>query len=283
MTRPLRIEYEGAVYHVTARGNAKAPIFDDDKDRLIFCKILSETKKKYNVIYHAYCLMGNHYHLVVETPEANLSKAMRNINGIYTQDYNRKHKRVGHVFQGRYKAVLIDREEYLLEVIRYINLNPVRAGLVKNPKEWEWSSFCGTAGIVSKVDFLDTDWILENFGRDKELAQKQYIEFVKAGIEGKSLVEKISHQNILGNDSFIQKISQYIEGKRDIKEISRNQRYVGRPNLEEIFDEKFRGKEKRNTLIKRAVVEYGYPQKEVARFLGKHYTSISKILNRGKG
>lgn len=283
MARPLRIEYEGAVYHVTARGNAKEPIFKDDKDRFIFYKILFEVKKKYNIICHAYCFMDNHYHLILETPEGNLSVAMRYINGVYTQEFNRKHNRVGHIFQGRYKAILIDKEEYLFEVSRYVVLNPVRAGLVKSPNEWRWSSFCATAGKGRKEDFLDIDWILGNFGETKNQAQKQYEKFIKEGINEELFKEKIRRQNILGNDSFIQKISKHIEGKEEIKEISRKQRYVGRPKLEEIFKEKRKTKEKRNNLIKRAVMDYGYQQKEVAQLLGMHYATISKVINKDKG
>ncbi|MBU1043510.1 MAG: transposase [Candidatus Omnitrophica bacterium] len=284
MTRPLRIEYEGAVYHVTSRGNAREPIFGDNKDRFIFYKILSEAKKKYNIICHGYCLMDNHYHLVIETPEGNLSVAMRYINGVYTQDFNRKHNRVGHIFQGRYKAILIEREEYLLEVTRYVVLNPVRAKLVKSPEQWEWSSFSGTAGKERKEEFLDIDWILGNFGNTKDIAQKLYVNFVKEGINEESFKIKMKRQNILGSDDFKQKLSKNIEGKKTIKEISKKQRYIGRPKIEDIFNilgtEK--RKEKRNDLIKKAVMEYGYQQKEVARILGMHYASISKILIRKK-
>lgn len=282
MARPLRIEYEGAVYHVTSRGNAKESIFEDNKDRFLFYKILSEVKKKFNIIYHGYCLMDNHYHLVIETPEGNLSMAMRYINGVYTQDFNRKHNRVGHIFQGRYKAILIDREEYLLEVTRYVVLNPVRAKLVKSPEQWEWSSFSGTAGKGRKEEFLDIDWMLGNFGKTRNIAQKLYDKFVKEGINEELFKIKMLRENILGSDDFKQKLSRHIQGKETIKEISRKQRYIGRPKIEDIFNIIEKGKEKRNNLIKKAVMEYGYHQKEVAQILGMHYASISKILSRDK-
>ncbi|MFH1142435.1 MAG: transposase, partial [Candidatus Uhrbacteria bacterium] len=148
MARPLRIEFPGATYHVTSRGNARNDIFLSDNDRHQFLKTLSETIERYNWLCHSYCLMGNHYHILIETPEGNLAKGMRQLNGVYTQAFNKINQRVGHIFQGRYKAFLIEKEPYLLEVIRYIVLNPVRALLVNDPKNWKWSSYCAFAGIT---------------------------------------------------------------------------------------------------------------------------------------
>ncbi|MBU4594901.1 MAG: transposase, partial [Proteobacteria bacterium] len=132
MARPLRIEFPGAVYHVTSRGNAQAAIFVDGVDRNTFLAVLRQTLRRFNVLCHAYCLMTNHFHLLLETPDANLSKAMRQLNSVYTQAFNRRHGRVGHVLQGRFKAIVVDREAYLLELCRYVVLNPVRAGMVKD-------------------------------------------------------------------------------------------------------------------------------------------------------
>jgi REP element-mobilizing transposase RayT len=140
MARPLRIEYPGALYHITSRGNDKNLIFLDDKDRDVFLDLLHSINTRYHFILHAYCLMDNHYHLLIETPEGNLSYGMRQLNGVYTQMFNKKYKRVGHIFQGRYKAVLVDKDNYLLEVARYIVLNPVRARLVDAPEKWRFSS-----------------------------------------------------------------------------------------------------------------------------------------------
>src|SRR4030042_35639 len=146
MARPLRIEFPGALYHVTARGNARQDIFLDDDDRLLFCSVLERVVSRFHLLLHAYCLMNNHYHLLVETPEGNLSKGMRQINGVYTQQLNRRYNRVGHVLQGRYKAILVDKDNYLLELSRYVVLNPVRAGLVKQPSRWAWSSYHAMVG-----------------------------------------------------------------------------------------------------------------------------------------
>ena len=146
MARPLRLEYAGALYHITSRGDRREPIYEDDADRKMFMSLLEQVCKTYNWLCHAYCLMGNHYHLLVETPEANLSKGMRQLNGLYTQSYNRNHNRVGHVFQGRYKAILVEKQSYLLELARYIVLNPVRAQMVHVAGDWQWSSYRATIG-----------------------------------------------------------------------------------------------------------------------------------------
>jgi putative transposase len=135
MTRPVRIEFSGALYHVTSRGDRKEAIYEDDVDRERFLEILGEVVRVWNWTCHAFCLMTNHYHLVIETPDGNLSKGMRQLNGVYTQASNRRHGRVGRLFQGRYKAILVDGDAYLLELTRYVVLNPVRAGMFRHPGE----------------------------------------------------------------------------------------------------------------------------------------------------
>jgi REP element-mobilizing transposase RayT len=139
MSRPLRVEFPGALYHVTARGDRREPIFEDDEDRRALLEVLSRALERFDASYLAYCLMSNHYHFVLETHRANLSRLMRHVNGVYTQRCNRRHQRVGHLFQGRFKAILVDRDAYLLEVCRYVDLNPVRARLVKRAEDWAWS------------------------------------------------------------------------------------------------------------------------------------------------
>ena len=136
MARPLRIEYEGAVYHVTSRGNGRQSIFCVDSDREAFLEVLSDTVRRFGWICHAYCLMTNHYHLLLETPEANLSRGMRHLNGVYTQAFNRRHMRSGHVMQGRFKGIVVEKESHLLELVRYVVLNPVRAKTVRSAKDW---------------------------------------------------------------------------------------------------------------------------------------------------
>src|SRR5207247_381934 len=147
MARPLRLSYPGALYHVTARGNARQAIYTDDADRQMFLLVLEDVETRYHWLCHAYCLMDNHYHLLLETPQGNLSAGMRQVNGVYTQRFNRRHGRVGHIFQGRFKAILVERESYLLELCRYLVLNPVRAGIVRQPERYRWSSYRATAGL----------------------------------------------------------------------------------------------------------------------------------------
>jgi REP element-mobilizing transposase RayT len=146
MARPLRIEFAGALYHVTSRGNRRADIFLDDEDRGRFLAGLRSVIERYRWLCSAYCLMDNHYHLLIETPAANLSQGMRQLNSVYTQAFNRRHGGVGHVLQGRYKAILVEADAYLLELARYIVLNPVRAGMVRGAGDWPWSSYRATAG-----------------------------------------------------------------------------------------------------------------------------------------
>jgi len=160
MARPLRIEYPGAVYHVTSRGNEKKPVFKDDTDRLTFLNTLQHVNKRYNWICHAYCLMTNHYHLLIETPDGNLSIGMRQVNSVYTQLFNKRHGRAGHLFQGRYKAILIQKDSHLLEVCRYVVLNPVRARMAEKPEEYRWSSYLATAGKAQPHPCLTSDWVL---------------------------------------------------------------------------------------------------------------------------
>jgi putative transposase len=136
MSRPLRIEFAGGLYHVTSRGDGREAIFLTEEDRRLFLSVLSEVVRDFNWAVHAYCLMDNHYHLLIETPDGNLSKGMRQLNGVYTQRFNRQHGRVGHVFQGRYKAIIVQKESYLLKLARYVVLNPVRARMVRSPAEW---------------------------------------------------------------------------------------------------------------------------------------------------
>jgi len=146
MARPLRIEFDGALYHITSRGNDRRAIFKDDGDRELFLRTLALVTERFHWICHAYCLLNNHYHLVIETPDGNLSKGMRQLNGVYTQAFNKRHRRVGHIFQGRFKGILVQKDSHFLEVCRYVVLNPVRAKTVGQPHQWKWSSYRATIG-----------------------------------------------------------------------------------------------------------------------------------------
>lgn len=279
MSRPLRIEYPDALYHVTSRGNARNDIFHSDSDRETFLKIFSGVVHRFNWLCHAYCLMDNHYHLLIETPDGNLSKGMRQLNGVYTQRYNWLHQKTGHVFQGRYKAILVEKDSYLLELCRYVVLNPVRTRMKEKPEQWVWSSYRFTAGMKNPPDYLTTDWILGLFNPKKSEAQKLYRRFVRAGIGLQSPWEELQGQILLGEETFLDSHRDLLHDKQPVKEIPRTQRYLNRPKLSNLFL-KIKGKNKveRNKQIHQAHIQHGYSLKEIADHLGIHYTTVSKVV-----
>ena len=202
MGRPLRLEYPGALYHITARGNERREIFSDETDRRYFLEMLKEYHERFDLIIHSYVLMSNHYHLVIETPIGNIIKIMHGINSRYTGYYNRKYGRIGHLFQGRYKAILVDKESYLVVLSRYVHLNPVRAGMVDNPQDYQWSSYNGFILKSKAEDWIQYDWILGVFSKNGSVARKKYREYVNIDIK-ESPLEKIYAGVILGTDKFI--------------------------------------------------------------------------------
>ena len=184
MARPVRLEFPGAVYHVTARGDRQEPIFEDDGDRVAFLELLAREVEQQGWLLYAFCLMGNHYHLVLETPEPNLVRGMRRLNGVYTQTFNRRHDRAGHVLQGRYKAILVDKDSYLLELCRYVVLNPVRARMVSAVGDWPWSSYLATAGKMTCPGWLAADQVAGLFSSsDRSQARRAYVRFVAEGLD----------------------------------------------------------------------------------------------------
>ncbi|HLD21120.1 MAG TPA: transposase [Patescibacteria group bacterium] len=279
MSRPLRITYPGALYHITARGNRKGDIFLDDRDRLVFLEKLATVIKHHNWICHAYCLMGNHYHLLIETVEANLSEGMRDLNKDYSQAFNRLHKTVGHLLQGRFKSFIIEKEPYLLEVARYTVLNPVRANLVDHPALWRWSSFSATAGLVDAPTFLTTDWLLTHFSEDHAQAQRPYIEFVMSGIDGRSPFDEASHRSILGSPQFVSEMWEQCKDSSTIMEIPREERIVGRPGLVDLFPRE-QTRVERDMTIAFARMGCGYSVAEIARFVGLSQASVSEISRK---
>ena len=206
MARPLRLEFAGALYHVTSRGDRREDIYRDDDDRRTWLSVLDTVCERFNWVVHAYCQMSNHYHLVVETPDANLSRGMRQLNGLYTQGYNRRHGLVGHLFQGRYKAILVQKEGYLLELSRYVVLNPVRAHIVEDPAEWPWSSLRAALGGCEVPAWLDTDWLLSHFAPQRQRARRAFMRFVMDGVGRPSPLEHVQHQILLGDPAFAAKI-----------------------------------------------------------------------------
>lgn len=204
MSRPIRIAFPDALYHVTTRGDRRENIFDDDQDRQIFLSTLEQVVTRFNWICYAWCLMNNHYHLLIQTPDGNLSKGMRQLNGVYTQASNRRHQRAGHLFQGRFKAILVDRDAYLLELTRYVVLNPVRAGMIKQPTDWAWSSYRASVGLEPAVPWLAVDRLLSQFAKRRSLAQRRYAQFVAEGIKAASPWLNLKGQVFLGDEQFVQ-------------------------------------------------------------------------------
>lgn len=211
MARPLRIEFPGALYHVTSRGDAREAIYRSNADRHAWLEILAETCRRFQWRSHGWCQMTNHYHLVVETAEGNLSRGMRQLNGVYTQHVNRAHARTGHAFQGRYHAVLVERETHLLELARYVVLNPVRAGMVDDAARWPWSSYRAFIGSAAAPPWLETDWMLSQFGRERPSAVRRFVEFVRAGVGLPSIWTGLRGNIYLGSDDFVQRMQALAE------------------------------------------------------------------------
>ncbi|HVZ81367.1 MAG TPA: transposase [bacterium] len=235
MPRPRRIHYEGAVYHVTSRGNERRRIFLDDKDRWVFLRLLEEVIREEGVLCHAWVLMDNHYHLLLETPGSNLSRAMWHLNGLYTQRFNKRHERVGHLFQGRFKAIVVEKETYLQELCRYVVLNPVRARMVKAPGDWKWSSYRATAGLDRKENWLEIDWILSRFGRGREQAQRAYRKFVAEGVGQKvSPWEELRSRVYLGSEVFLDHVQDRGKEQRG-PDIPKYQRSVVRQSPQKVL------------------------------------------------
>jgi putative transposase len=222
MARPLRISYPGAFYHITSRGNEQKVIFKNNRDREKFRECLESAVKRYNAVIHAYCLMNNHYHLLLETPSGNLSKIMAHINGAYTTYFNTKLGRFGHLFQGRYKAILVEADEYSMELSRYIHLNPVRAKVVETPEEYEWSSYSYYIGKKKSPEWLKMGFILGYFGKKASESQKNYKKFVTILInqEYESPLKDVVSSTLLGTQKFIGDIKdKYISGEKKDKDL----------------------------------------------------------------
>ena len=214
MVRPLRVEYPGAWYHVACRGNQRGRIFDDEKDRLRFLKALAESVESFNVEVHCYVLLDNHFHLLLRTPEANLGRFMQRFNTAYITYYNLRHHKSGHLYQGRYKAILVEADEYLLELSRYIHLNPVRFKKYRETpieekskilKEYRWSSLPGYIKIGSREKYVCHNEVLAYMGGDDKKGRQRYRDFVLGGLSRKleNPLEETKAGTILGTDSFV--------------------------------------------------------------------------------
>lgn len=267
MARPLRIEFPGAVYHITSRGNGCEDIYLSDEDRRIFLQVLSHVVDRFDWVCHAWCLMTNHYHLMIETPRGNLSQGMRHLNGVYTQRFNRAHGRVGHVFQGRFKAILVEKDAYLLALCRYIVRNPVAAGMVKDVAEWTWSSYRSTAGLDQVPAFACVGWIMEQFGGNPE----RYREYVDQALMTDASLQGSEGSHVLGGDQFRAAAQEKINAGAEVPRLQKN---IIRRSLKDIKGEAT----DRGVWMSAAYRNHGYTMREIADFSQVHYSLVSKII-----
>jgi REP element-mobilizing transposase RayT len=274
MSRPLRLEFPDALYHITSRGDRREDIYEDAVDREAYLKILASVITQFNWVCYAYCLMGNHYHLLIQTPDGNLSKGMRQLNGVYTQFYNRQHRKTGHLYQGRYKAILVDQDSYLLELSRYIVLNPVKAGIVQRVAQWPWSSYPAMVGDCESPEWLTSDFVLSQFAKQRKVAIKRYINFVEAGVKNGPIWSQVINQIYLGDKAFIDKVQQYLTDQKDDIQIPKKQRMsVVRPLSD--YEQQSKG---RNEAIIKAYASGGYSYQEIGDYFGLHFTRVGRIV-----
>lgn len=276
MARPLRIEFAGALYHITSRGNERKSIYFDDQDREEFLELFDRVCKRFGWICHAYCLMTNHYHLLVETTNGNLSKGMRQMNGVYTQYVNRRHTRVGHLFQGRYKAILVQKEDYLLELSRYVVLNPVRAGMVDRPGEWKWSSYLPMTGQDVIPPFLFVDWILSAFGENRATAVIKYKTFVANGIQAPDPWGNLINQVYLGSESFVKDMLGKLDPEQPLKEIPKLQQRAPPKKLSWYENEC----NSRDQALVRAYADGHYSMTEIGEYFGVGRMTVSRAVKK---
>jgi REP-associated tyrosine transposase len=252
-------------------------IYCDDVDRRRFLTVLQTVVERYQIECHAYCLMSNHYHAVIRTLAPNLSSAMQYLNSVYAQWWNRRHERVGHVLQGRFKAQLIQRDGYFLEACRYVVLNPVRAGMVARVEDWTWSSYAATAGLAPRPTWLTAGLILV---APTATEYRAYRAFIAAGVSESEVARTLrSDVPIVGSETFATAHRDLIEQAHT--EVVRRDRTIGRPTLEELFAEVC-DKPTRNLRIREARGRFHYRVSEIAKYLSLHYGTVSRIATAGQ-
>jgi REP element-mobilizing transposase RayT len=293
MARQLRIEFEEAFYHITSRGNLRDRIFFDDKDREKFLEILQRTKERYSYLLHAYTLMDNHYHLLIDTPKANISRIMQNINTSYTVHINRKYRRSGHLFQGRFKGLVVDKDEYLVTLSRYIHLNPVRANIVQKPEEHRWSSYNAYIDNKLRDSLVDTADTLSYFSEKHSEAAKRYKAFVEAEIGGgENPFKDVESGVILGGQGFKEKIRELIDRIKADDELPQVKRLKETLSIEKIITvccsfydktlkdllKKGKNRSERQAAIYLSKVLSGKKNIEVGRYFGIKGSAVSETL-----
>jgi putative transposase len=278
MSRPVRIEFPGAVYHVTSKGSDGQIVFGDADDRGVFLNVLDNVVVRFGWLIHSYVLMDDHYDLVIEVPKANLSKGMRQLNGVYTQHVNRRHGQEGPIFHGRFKSILLEKKNYLLPVCRHVVTNPVWLKSAPSFSSYKWSSYRALAGQVKAPTFLHKADVLNHFGKREKDAQRKYREYVKQGAGEDSPLEQRTNQVLLGSNRFLSEMQPILQGERILKRgpIAAKRRR----SLNALFkkvENKTRGE--RNELMKKAHVDFGYTLMQIGDHLGLHYTTVSKVIN----
>lgn len=283
MSRPLRIEFPGAVYHVTSRGDRREPIYRDDEDRETHLAIIAQAMGRFDAQVLAYCLMGNHYHLVLQTRQANLSRLMRHVNGVYTQAFNRRHAQGGHLFQGRFKAILVDRDAYLVALCRYVERNPVAAGLAAEVREWPWSSCRAHIGEAGVPAWLDSDGLLgQVLGRpvatqaDRRKAARKYAGLVEEETADAASFwqEALRGQIFLGDEAFVASTQARVAPTlRLSKEVPRAQRR-GPFDLRQHIE----NGGARDEAMLRAYREHGMTMTAIAAALGLSVSRVSRVI-----
>lgn len=274
MARPPRIQLPGATYHVMARGNRKGIIFDDDDDRCRFLEVLTEASERYRFRCLSYCLMGNHYHAVVQTSDCKVSDAMHFVNGVFTQASNLRHGRTGHLLEGRFKSVIVDNDIYLWNANIYVVLNPVAAGLVAHPAEWHWSSFRATAGLEAPLPLLCLEWLDWALGgQTLEESQRRYRELLSAPVN----TTEIEQVAVFGGPELQATVRSELGARQHQLRLPRAYRALGRPTLSEIFDSPLTKRERDESVV-RAHVVHGYRLSEIAATIRLHPSSLSRIV-----
>lgn len=281
MARPLRIEFADATYHITSRGDRREAIFVEDADRRELLSTIEEALQRFEAVLLAYCLMGNHYHFILNTRRANLSLLMRHVNGVYTQRFNRRHHKTGHLFQGRFKAILVDCDRYLAELCRYVELNPVRANLVEGPQHWPWSSYRAHVGLERAPLWLDVErlheWLLGRPVRgidDRLLAAQRYAELVAQSRDAGLWEHALRQQIYLGDETFVARMQARAESARlSSREVHKSQRQMPKNAAAWIADST-----SRNEGIHLANRVGGLTVSSIAKELGLSVSRICRIV-----
>jgi REP element-mobilizing transposase RayT len=280
MGRRRRLQFPGAVYHVMGRGNRKSMIVDDDDDRRSFMDVFGKAADDYHVRVYACCLMGTHYHALVDTPRGNLSDFVRSVNGDYSKAFNRRHARVGHTFQQRFNSVLVQREKYLRRVARYIALNPVKAGLCPGARDWPWSTHRATAGLEPAPPWLDLRWLRWAFRADRlQDAQHRYEAYVG---DPAAVAWSFDSAAALGTLRFKTAVAEFFARGAEHRPMPADCRKWTRSSLEQMFGGEERDSRSRDDLILIARVRHGYRLSEIARFLSVAPSTVSKAASRAR-